>query len=223
MKIGTDGVLLGCWAAKGMHPASIIDAGCGSGLLALMMAQRTSASKIIGVEIDPDAALDAADNAMASPWSDRIEIVTADLLSYFPPSLPHPLLIISNPPFFTETLRSPDASRSLARHGDTLGVESLIRWSAPLLTQPADRLCFIAPAEREREIEFQLELSRLCLTGKCRIVSREGRQPLRTIFEASPVAGQCENTTLTIRSRDNRYTPEYVALTSDFYLDKTYE
>ncbi|WP_301709234.1 tRNA1(Val) (adenine(37)-N6)-methyltransferase, partial [uncultured Duncaniella sp.] len=115
MKIGTDGVLLGSWAhADGA--GCIIDAGTGSGLIALMMAQRYPKTHVTGIDIDEPATLDAMHNVSLSPWSGRIDIINTDLLNWSPgnhiPEIEHPICIVSNPPFFTEALHSPDAARS---------------------------------------------------------------------------------------------------------------
>lgn len=220
MKVGTDGVLLGCWThipASGF--ATIIDAGCGCGLLALMMAQRTCCANITGIDIDPGAVADARDNVAASPWNSRVEILGGDILGWHPEA-PHPLLIISNPPFFTETLRSPDGERALARHGDTFGVRELIDWSAGLMTEVNDRLAFIAPADRDAEIEYHLAIARLNPLRRCSVSSREGRKPIRTLWEAGTAPLPCRKSHLDIRDISNTLTPGYIALTSDFYLDK---
>ena len=220
MKVGTDGVLLGCWThipASGF--ASIIDAGCGCGLLALMMAQRTSWANITGIDIDPGAVADAHDNVAASPWSGRVKILEGDVLGC-KPEVAHPLLIISNPPFFTETLRSPDGERALARHGDTFGVRELIEWSAGLMTEDDDRLAFIAPADRDAEIDYHLAIARLNPLRRCSVSSRKGRKPIRTLWETGRVPVPCIKSHLDIRDSSNTLTPEYLALTSAFYLDK---
>ncbi len=220
MKVGTDGVLLGCWThipASGF--ATIIDAGCGCGLLALMMAQRTSWANITGVDIDPGAVADAHDNVASSPWSDRVKILEGDVLGC-KPEVVHPLLIISNPPFFTETLRSPDGERALARHGDTFGVRDLIEWSAGLMTEDDDRLAFIAPADRDAEIDYHLAIARLNPLRRCSVSSREGRKPIRTLWETGRAPLPCIKSQLDIRDTTNTLTQEYIALTSAFYLDK---
>lgn len=225
MKIGTDGVLLGAWApVEGC--GRIIDAGCGSGLLALMAAQRVApvspGCTITGIEIDPGAAADARINVAASPWSGMIEIVEGDILEItLPPRKGDtPTLIISNPPFFNEALRSPSATRALARHGSEFGVGTLIDLAARTLG-PSDSLAFIAPATRDDEIELSLELLRLGIVERCSVTTRAGRPPSRMLWHVSPGAIDRRLTTLTIRDLDNRYTSQYLQLTSPFYLDRT--
>lgn len=222
MKVGTDGVLLGAWAdIDGAR--EILDVGCGSGLIALMMAQRAPSAKVTGVEIDPDASADAVCNVSQSPWGSRVVVVNCDIADFDCP-LVSPLLIISNPPFFTEKLRSPEASRSLARHGTEFGVGELIEFAAPRLVNPCDSLAFIAPADRDDELEFLLALHRLCVRRRMSVSSREGRPPFRTLWqvvrEDVKACFYPEISYLCIRNHENDFTPEYVNLTSDFYLDK---
>lgn len=222
MKTGTDAVLLGAWAeVKGFK--TIVDAGCGSGIIALMAAQRNSEARIIAIDINAEACKDTQINVAASPWSERVEVVEGDILSLFPAATAHPLLIISNPPFFNEALRSPDRDRALARHGEEFGVGSLISLAAAKFDSPADSLAFIAPTERNDEIEFLLSLSRLSPTRKTLIYSRPGKASIRTLWHASlerPGIEATRTDTLYIRNADNELTPEYMALTSPFYLDK---
>lgn len=225
MKIGTDGVLLGAWTSIASSPATIIDAGCGCGLIALMMAQRTSASdnipNIIGVEIDAGAAADAADNAKASKWADRITIANSDIFDFdIAAQASRPLLIVSNPPFFKEKLQSPDRARALARHGGEFDVIELIKWSAGVISSPADRLSFIAPAERDGEIDYALSLARLYPLEKCAVYSRQGGKPMRTLWLASSAPYTLKRTEIIIRNADNTLTDNYKNLTQSFYLDK---
>ncbi len=220
MKVGTDGVLLGAWV-ECSTAASIIDAGCGSGIISLMMAQRNHCAKIIGVDIDMEACGDAKTNVGKSPWSDRVEISCGDVLSMNRDTLPSPLLIISNPPFFNETLRSPDADRSLARHGEGFEVNSLIELADRLISTPEDTLAFIAPASRIDEIEFQLSLHRLDVRRRALVFSREGRKAMRMMFQAGRgIKEHMSDIPVIIRDFNNNLTDQYRKLTSDFYLDR---
>lgn len=218
MKTGTDGVLLGAWAEAPEGVRSIVDIGCGAGVIALMMAQRYPSAMVTGVEIDPGAAADARDNIASSLWADRVSVVEADATVWNPAELPAPRLIVSNPPFFSEALRSPDAERALARHGDTLTPVTLIAAASRLMTSADDRLAFISPADRDEEIEFALAMARLHPLRRCAVTSREGKAPYRTLWLASPVATLCSCGSLAIRDVSNTYTREYSDLTGDFYL-----
>ncbi|MBO5456245.1 MAG: methyltransferase [Muribaculaceae bacterium] len=222
MKVGTDGVLLGAWAdVEGVK--SVIDIGCGSGLISLMMAQRIPDADIVGVEIDGDACMDAMSNVESSPWRERIRIVNCDIAD-FSEGMESPLLILSNPPFFTEALHSPDSTRSLARHGEEFGVKELVELSAGFMRSESDSLAFIAPAGRDDEIEFMLSLHRLEVRKRTTVYSREGKTPFRSLWQVGKDrginGGSIENSYLCIRDKENHLTKEYLNLTSDFYLDK---
>lgn len=129
MKVGTDGCLLGSWTDI-THCRRILDIGTGSGLIAIMCAQRSNAF-VTGLEIDNAAATQAAENAAHSPWSNRIAIVNCDALSY---SCSEPFdAIVSNPPFFSSSLKCPDKARTFARHDDSLSCPSLLAKASELL------------------------------------------------------------------------------------------
>lgn len=221
MKIGTDAVILGAWTSvDGFR--TIVDAGCGSGVIALMMAQRTVGTEIIGLDIEKPACEDSAANFDRSPWSARLTVRQIDVTHVFP-AVAHPLLIVSNPPFFNETLRSPKEERALARHGDDFGVDSLISIAGRQLTEANDSLAFIAPTSRTDEIEFLLSLARLSPVHVTRVYSKEGKQSIRTLWQVCHDGGDlrpCETDTLCIRDSANEFSDGYLKLTSPFYLDK---
>lgn len=220
MKVGTDGVLLGAWACCD-GAVSVLDAGCGSGLIALMLAQRNDRACIIGVESDSGACLDAMGNVEKSPWADRVEIRCGDVLDFDRSSLQSPLLVVSNPPFFSESLHSPEPGRSLARHGEGFDVMTLISLAGRLLREPSDSLAFIAPAARIDEIEFRLALERLDVRRRATVFSREGRKPVRVLYQVGRGAGNVtEEEKIAIRDTANQLTMQYKSLTSEFYLDR---
>lgn len=221
MKIGTDAVLLGAWTDVG-GAKCIVDAGCGSGVISLMMAQRNDTAEIIGVDIEQAACEDSTDNFKRSHWSARLSAMQLDITREFP-AVAHPLLIVSNPPFFNEKLRSPVEERALARHGDDFGVETLISIAGRELTGTGDSLSFIAPTSRTDEIEFLLSLARLSPVHVTRVYSKEGKSSIRTLWQAKrdeDGTTRCVTDTLYIRDRNNDFSEEYVRLTSPFYLDK---
>ena len=137
MKVGTDGVLLGAWAPvdnfKSQADCRVLDIGTGCGLVALMLAQRLPMARITAIDIDSEAALQAADNFSRSPWSDRLDAVcsSAQAVSRSLSSLGNIAgsfhLIVSNPPYFRNSLKNPDAARTLARHSDTLSMSDLLK------------------------------------------------------------------------------------------------
>ena len=117
MKVGTDGVLLGAWAHGGKR---ILDIGTGTGLVAIMMAQRFADAHVTAVEIDHNAALQACNNANCSPFASRISIVETSIQNFEVYGTQLFDSIVSNPPFFTDSLKNPDSQRATARHADTL-------------------------------------------------------------------------------------------------------
>ena len=132
MKIGTDGVLLGAWADVS-NARTAWDVGCGTGLITLMLAQRTDNMDIIGIEIDSDAAEESSANVRASEWSRRVRVVYDDVLKCYN-ELPVPDLIVSNPPFFKNALKAHGLARNSARHDDTLSYADLIRVASESLS-----------------------------------------------------------------------------------------
>lgn len=221
MKAGTDGVLLGAWSHVPATASSAIwDVGCGTGLIALMMAQRSPAH-ITGIEIDDNAADEAAENAKNSLWHNRINVVKGDI-NIIAPQLPSPDLIISNPPFFTASLLPCDRQRTQARHEGTLTYESLIKTAYAHLSAHGV-LSLIAPADKLPEIEEYAYMNHLPLCRLAMVYSKHGKKPLRVMAELSR-----QNTTIAlenieIRDSDNNYTLPYIDLTKDFYLDSTWQ
>ena len=130
MKVGTDGVLLGAWAPGGQR---ILDVGTGTSLIALMMAQRFPTSHVVGIDVDDEACLQAAENVENSPFSDRVKIVKSSLQEFLVEESFD--AIVSNPPYFVNSLKNPDARRTLARHTDSLSFDDLFRGVGRLLSE----------------------------------------------------------------------------------------
>lgn len=181
MKVGTDGVMLGSWAGiPDGDGVRILDIGAGSGLLALMAAQRTSRAHVVAVEVDPDAARACRRNAAASPWSDRVETVEADI-NDVASALGRFDAVICNPPYFKETLHAPGRQRSLARHGETFDLVRLLVLAPSLLTADGT-LSFIAPPNRHNDIMWQAALSRLNLLDSARLSHSPRKPPVRCLY-----------------------------------------
>lgn len=217
MKIGTDGVLLGAWCS--VKPGAIVwDAGCGTALIALMTMQR-GAGRAVGFEINEAAAAEASRNVAASPWAGKIRIERGDFATLAENETCRPDLIVSNPPFFTEHLKSPDAVRAIARHeGDALSFRTLLRVAAEYLS-PGGSLCVVSPAERLAELEFEGDLARMHIRRILRIATVEGKQPKRVLIEwQHELPPTVERAMLTLRLRDGSITPEYRELTNNFYI-----
>lgn len=221
MKIGTDGVLLGAWACSGHRPRHIIDVGCGSGLIALMLAQRFGNAHITAIEIDSRAADEARENVAQSPWADRIEVLNCNFIDYTADDRVD--AIVSNPPFFDEPLKSPLVQRAVARHQALLSPASLIEWAATIL-DPNGTLSMIAPAEQSDHLIYNATLNRLDCARLALIQPNPYSPPIRVMLELNKGLTQTYiNETLIIRSSDNkRYTEQYRSLTQAFYLDSTF-
>lgn len=214
MKVGTDGVLLGAWCpVEGVRKA--IDVGTGTGLIALMLAQR-GVESIRGVEIDNAAAEEAASNIRSSIWSDMIKIECADInsISLVPESFD---LVISNPPFFSSALKSPDDARATARHESGLNYESLIALASKVL-KPDGKLAVISPADREPDITFSCAMHKMWVARKTYVRTSPSRVPKRILWIIARQNQPCLSDTLCIKDDNNNYSNDYIRLTSDFYL-----
>ena len=216
MKIGTDGVLLGAWVDVA-DAMSILDVGTGTGLVAIMCAQRNATARVHGIDIVENAVIEAQRNMMRTAWCERLSAEHCDLRNYNPDvRYDH---IVSNPPFFLTTLQSPDAARAMARHADTLPYTDLIA-AAERLLNPGGRLSVVLPTECAatfRRVAFE----RLWLSHITDVVTREGEAPKRTLMEFrlsdKPLMPRAD--TLTIQAKDGSYTSEYRHLTEEFYLN----
>ena len=220
MKVGTDGVLLGAWAFESHSPHHILDIGTGTGIIALMLAQRFDNTRITAIEIDPEAARQARLNIEHSPWKDRIEVITGDILEYDPPQ---PFdAIVSNPPFFNQQLRSPDIRRATSRHESDLTLERLINKAADILTDDGI-FAFIAPSERLDELTYKTAFARIDLERITHVAPNSHSTPIRILLQGRKGPAQTYQTDrLDIRS-GSRYTTAYQTLTGNFYLDKTFK
>lgn len=215
MKVGTDGVLLGAWAdvATDCH---ILDIGTGSGIIAMMVAQRNHEAQIIGIDIDTGATEDARENVQRTPWRERITIVHSDIALFDrSEKFDH---IVSNPPYFNSSLHSPSAERTVARHTASLDFAQLVR-SACRLLRKGGRLSVILPTNEAWRFRFEA-FGHLHLRRLTDVVTKEGGAPQRTLMEfqltESTPMPRCS--TLTIHNADGSYSEDYQHLTNDFYL-----
>lgn len=229
MKVGTDGVLLGAWSLSGVindetfaSPGRILDVGCGTGLIALMMAQCLPNARISGIEIDPVAAKEAADNFRASPWSERLEIVEGDFNKLFSETGSNVFdLIVSNPPFFANGELPPDEARLTARHESTLSLESLLRISSGVIAGDGS-LCLVLPADREEELKYQAVINHFSIARLTRVSTVPSKPPRRILVglrRIAKVETQTMADSLSIHDGDGGFTDEYVSLVKDFYLN----
>ncbi len=215
MKVGTDGVLLGAWADVA-GARRVLDAGCGSGLIALMVAQRNSEAHITAIDIDEGAINQSNINVATSPWSERIEVLLADLRTY---SLDeHYDHIVSNPPFFNEALFSPNEQRAVARHSLTLSYDDIVV-AAMRLLRPGGRLSLVLPAA-EAALFRRVAFGRMWLRRQLNIFTHMGDMPKRVLMEfelsSEPIMPKVDD--LSVYDTGGEYSEKYRRLTEEYYL-----
>ena len=157
MKVGTDGVLLGAWCPIDNNPFSVLDIGAGTGILALMLAQRSSAQQIDAIEIDEDAFELCVENFENSPWSDRLYCYHAGLDEFMEEPEDEYDLIVSNPPFYSEDYKTENEQRDLARFQDALPFEDLVEAASILLSEHGI-LSVIIPFKEEERLRYYLRI-----------------------------------------------------------------
>jgi len=218
MKIGTDGVLLGSWSPIPEEVFSVLDIGTGTGIIALMIAQRTNTGQIDALEIDEEAYEQATENFENSPWSDRLFCFHAGLDELIDDPEDEYDLIISNPPFYTENYKTDNTQRDLARFEDAMPFEMLIEATDLLLSENG---IFSVIIPFKEEINFlalakEFELFPMKITRVKGTPTSEIKRSLLAFkrFETKEI----EIDELTIETERHIYTAEYIALTKDFYL-----
>jgi tRNA1Val (adenine37-N6)-methyltransferase len=213
MKVGTDGILLGALAQGGEN---ILDVGTGSGVVALMMAQRFPKSKITGIDIDANACIQAKENVVQSPFV-NISISNISLQDF---TVKNYLFdcIVSNPPFFKDSLKCPDKGRTLARHNDALPCSELFKCVSKLL---ADEGIFsvIIPVDSINDFLFESYVSGLYLKRKYGIVTKEGKPIKRYILSfTKQINNKIDEVVNCLMDKNNNKSEWFVQITKDFYL-----
>lgn len=218
MKIGTDGVLLGAWAPIDNHPFSVLDIGTGTGIISLMIAQRSHAEQIDALEIDENAYEQAVENFENSPWSDRLFCFHAGLDEFMEEPEDEYDLIVSNPPFYTEDYLSGNQQRDLARFSDALPFEDLVE-AADLLLSEKGILAVIVPFKQEEKLitlANQFDLFPIKITRVKGTPTSETKRSLLA-FSRNPIE-DFPIDELIIETSRHHYTEDYISLTKDFYL-----
>lgn len=220
MKVGTDGVLLGAWAEGGRH---VLDVGTGTGLIALMMAQRFPEAEVIGIDLDASACEQANANVDRSPWTDRVKIIPKSLqeftLAVRNDAEAQFDAIVSNPPFFTNGLKSPDCLRSMARHTDTLPFPDLLRCCYSLLSREGV-LSVIVPSEVVDFFIGEAYVSGFKLLRKCAVKTVPRKLPKRFLLSFSKHrVGIMEESVEVICNADGSWSGWYRDLTDEFYVN----
>lgn len=218
MKVGTDGVLLGAWANI-KDSKRVLDIGTGTGLIALMMAQRNENALIDAVEIDKNSYEEAKYNFDISKWSNRLSVFHSSIQDFANKITEKYDFIISNPPYFINSTKSDKATKNQVRHTDSLSFEDLLTAVNQLLTSDG-KFCIILPFS-EGEVFYNLAKAKeIHCTKKVKIRGREFKPIERLLMEFSKEKKSYEENNLTIQNSPKRhdYTEDYVNLTKDFYL-----
>ena len=231
MKVGTDGVLVGAWAEGGQR---ILDIGSGTGLISLMMAQRFPEAQVWGIDIDPDACMQARENVAASPFADRVGISCCALQNLSEEHLvrgSEELMemkegegnlfdaIVSNPPFFVNGLKNPDSKRAMARHSDSLPFSVLMRGVKRWLSDEGV-FSAIVPADVLESFVSEAYCSGLSLVRQCGVKTVERKQPKRYLVAFSKRrAGMMDKCTEIMTDSEGNRSEWYAKITEEFYLE----
>jgi tRNA1Val (adenine37-N6)-methyltransferase len=226
MKVGTDGVLLGAWAPiPALGTNRLLDVGGGTGLVALMLAQRFSPIvpdlQIEAVEIDTEAAQQAKENVAATPWNTVINIQNISFQDFVQKAPANTYdLIVSNPPFFTETLKSPEERRNLARHTDALPFGVLLSGVEHLLNEEG-AFAMIYPANADGAVQAEAVRCRLHCSDLCEVKTtiRKPAKRLMAVFRKKVPDYIFKKGALCIHDEGGVFSEAYRTLTQDFYLD----
>ena len=213
MKVGTDGVLLGAWALGGKR---ILDIGSGTGLISLMMAQRYPEAQVVGIDLDAEACAEARENVAASPFADRVNIVDCRLQDY--ESVEKFDAIVSNPPFFLNSLKNPDSKRSMARHADSLPFRELFR-GVKLFLSDDGVFSAIVPVEVLEAFASEGYMHGFYLLRQCGIKTVERKQPKRYLLTfAKHRSMEMDDMVETMMDSEGNSSEWYAKITEEFYV-----
>ncbi|CAN5257588.1 tRNA1(Val) (adenine(37)-N6)-methyltransferase [soil metagenome] len=217
MKVGTDAVLLGAWADV-QNVKTILDIGTGSGVIALMLAQRTNENVTIdAIESAKGDSQQAYKNMLASPWYEKISVITVALQEFHPKKKYD--LIVCNPPFFTKSLLPPAKDRTNVRHDTQLTFDELIESAIELLSAQG-RLCVILPPVEAEAFSAKAQAMNVYLSHQTRFFTREGKPQERSLLQFSLTSKVPKSDSLLLYQSGNQWSENYSKLTSDFYLDR---
>lgn len=234
MKVNTDGVLLGAVVPVCGADCRVLDIGTGTGVIALMLAQRLTADteqvsrmqplRILGIDIDPDAAAEAADNFASSEWAEALtseEISLESLEVRLAGAASEAFdIIVSNPPYYDSSLTNPDGKKAVARHTDlpqgSLSYREVMEFAARHLSETG-RLSVVLPSDQEFAALRYARMCGLHLSHLLRVRTVERKQPKRFIATFVTAPSECRTQMLTIMEK-GKYTDEYISLVKDFYL-----
>lgn len=216
MKVGTDAVLLGSWVQP-YAALRILDIGTGTGLIALMLAQK-SLAQIDAIDIDEGAFLQAKENFRISPWFDRLHIFHKSFQDFVSENPGQYDLIVSNPPYFQHASKPSHESRINARHNDSLSFGELIKGVKKILS-PAGRFCVILPFKEGMEFMDQAHSEGLFCHHLIRVKTKASKAEKRLMMEFGYHFGLLTEEELIIQEEDNSFTENYIKLTKEYYLN----
>lgn len=220
MKVGTDAVLLGAWCSLDNYPDTILDVGSGTGIIALMLAQRSNASGIDAIEIDELAYEQSVENFERSDWGDRLFCYHGtfeDLVEDLQEEEETYDLIVSNPPFYTDNFQSEDDARNKARFTTSLEFSQLIQGAASILSNQGT-FAVIIPFKEEALFIETANKSELYLNRVCHVKGTPETPIKRSLLEFSFEETPLKQEELVIETARHQYTEAYINLTKDFYL-----
>ena len=226
MRVGTDAILLGAWADLS-SAINILDAGTGCGVIALMLAQRSTAN-ITAIDIHKDSVDQAILNFKSSPWKDRLKAIHISCQEFGRTSEENFDLVISNPPFFIKSLKSPDPLKNMARHDDLLSSDELLeavfnlfnKHRPSAVSHKSHSLIMVIPFSQKFDFETKAHLFGLYLRKQLVILPKPGKPANRILLELSdqrPLTN--DQAYLTLRNTDNSFSDDYRELTKEYYLN----
>ncbi|WP_265524433.1 tRNA(1)(Val) (adenine(37)-N(6))-methyltransferase TrmN [Providencia rustigianii] len=216
MKVGTDGVLLGAWAPiNGVQRA--LDIGSGSGLIALMLAQRNAHLNIDAVELDSDAAAQAQQNFDESPWAERLQIINQDIISFSEQTTKQYDVIVSNPPYFEPAISCRDEKRDQARYTSTLNHPILLECARRCLL-PQGIFCLVLPYDVGEKVEGMAVENGWFSALRMNVRDKQNTPYHRMLLGLRLEPCTAEVLSLTLKQQDGQYTDEFKALIQPFYL-----
>lgn len=211
MKVGTDGTLLGAWAKGGR---TVLDVGTGTGLIALMMAQRFPAARVVGIDIDCQSVGQARENVSESPFAKCVSIEEADVKSFKAEPFE---AVVCNPPYFIDSLHCPDSQRTLARHTSSLTYAELMTSACRLLADDGE-LSLVIPFDSKSRLEQEAALAGVFKVRECAVKTTPQKQPRRYLVAFRKHPSELELTEGVIETSPGVRSTWYEELTKEFYL-----
>lgn len=218
MRVGTDAVLLGSFTRVDINVRKILDVGTGCGIIALMLAQRTDAL-IDAIDVDEQTILEANSNFRSSPWSSRLNVQQVSFQDFAKSTSNDYDLIVSNPPFFQNSLLPKSEKLKLAKHNQQLGFESFLTATDVLLFK-GGKFAIILPVIESESFLRQAGIKGFFMVNNCSVIPVSGKNPNRNIMmfsreEVKPVIGQ-----IILRNSKGKFSEEYKQLTKDFHPEE---